>query len=403
MSYTEHTHCRICRTPSLETVFDLGSQPLANDHCLPGDARQGLYPLKIMSCEKCGLAQLSAVVDKELLYRHYSYVSSSSSTMQKHYHRLFLDLESEQPEKTVVEIGSNNGDLLKFAEGRGWNVLGIDPAINICKIASEQGIPNIPEFFDTSSAHMALSKFPKPGVILARHVFAHIDDWHGFFDALKVLADTKTLIALEFPYLGDFLDKLSWDTAYHEHLNIVSLRPLVRLLAETPFHLHRVVRMGIHGGALLVMLRHTESGIDPHLSAQESLCDEAITLSDWNNFSKRAHSNIAQLSTVVQDLKKSGKIVCIFGASAKTTVMTAACHFDESVISFCTDNSPLKPGRLIPGTGIPIIHEEQMLSEHPDYAVMGAWNYATEILAKCEKWRSRGGKFLIPGAELRVV
>lgn len=377
-------------------MFYLGNQPLANDHCLPGDARQGFYPLKVLYCEQCGLAQLSVVVDPKQLYSHYTYISSSSETMQRHYHRLFLDIGSEQPRKSVVEIASNNGDCLQFAKDLGYEVLGIDPAKNIAEMANKRGITTLPEFFNPEVAETARDSIGDPGVILARHVFAHVDDWKEFITALDILAGEDTLIVLEFPYVLDLFRNGAWDSIYHEHLSVMSLKALAYVLQSSYFQIHRVIKVGIHCGALVVMLRRRSAGVTPHLSADEFLAEENVTAKDWEDFAHLAEGKIDLLKNMVRDFKRDGKIVSVFGASAKSTVMINACGFTENEISFVTDNSPLKPGRLIPGTQIPIIEEGEMLSQHPDYAICGAWNFRTEILAKMEKYRKRGGKFIFP-------
>ncbi len=390
----------------MPTVFDMGEHPLANDHCKPEESRQGFYPLKLLMCQTCGLAQLSAVVDREQLYRRYSYLNSSSATMQRHYDRLFKDIISEEPKHArIVEIASNQGGCLAFAKARGFDVLGIDPARNLAAMANEAGIETIDEFFDIHSAKMAFAwkdSIP-PGVILARHVFAHIDDWKGFFEAMEHLATVDSLIVLEFPYALDLLAKCSWTTLYHEHLSVISLKPLAHVLKSTKFHIHRIAKVGVHGGALVVMLRHNKSDKEPHLSVDEMISDESITLDHWKDFSGEANENIDKLREVVLELAHKDKVISIFGASAKATVMVRACRLTRKEVKFCTDNSPLKPGTFVPGTDIPIIHEDEMLGEHPNYALMSAWNYEQEILAKTTRWRGRGGQFIIPDKEIRIV
>lgn len=399
MPYILHSKCRACNSAYLHPVFSLGNQPLANDHCLPSEPRQGFYPLNVLFCRGCGLAQLSVIVNREQLYSRYTYVSSASQTMQRHYDRLFLDICSERPEKSVIEIASNNGGCLKFARSIGFDVLGIDPASNLVEMAQQQGIATLPDFFGVKSAIMAKSTIPEPGVILARHVFAHVANWVEFIAGLEVLATKDTLVVLEFPYILDLFRNGAWDTLYHEHLSIISLNPLVKLLADTPFHIHRVVKVGIHGGALVVMLRHLDNLTQPHLSAEEFISEESITEADWLMFAERSKHKIEQLQKTVRQARSDGKIVSAFGASAKASVLINACGFTRNDIAFVTDNSPLKPGRLIPGTDIPIIDESEMLAEHPDMAIMTAWNFKSEILEKTKRWRERGGTFIIPSPD----
>lgn len=404
MSYKSHLKCRACGGFDMPAVFDLGLHPLANDFVSPGAERQGFYPLTVLLCNGCGLAQLSVVVNPNTLYRNYSYVSSSSATMARHYDRLLCDIKSEEPEMRLLEIASNNGDFLEFARINGFKVCGIEPAKNLAEIANKKQLTTIPEFFDHLSAADVDQRIGGiPGVVLARHVFAHIDNWHLFFADLEIVSNEDTLICLEFPYAGDMLRKNAWDTIYHEHLSYVSLQPLASILLKTPFHIHRVIRYGIHGGAMLVMLRHNKSGLPRHLSVDEALADEKITAKDWLLFFDTAKMNQARLKEIVEKFLDEGRIVSGFGASAKGTVLFNACGFKKKDVAFVTDNSPLKPGKLVPGTDIPVIEESQMISEHPEYAIMGSWNYCAEIDVKMSKWLDRGGVFIVPGEEIRLL
>ena len=210
------------------------------------------------------------------------------------------------------------------------------------------------------------------------------------------MSHKNTLVCIEVPYAPDLLSRAEFDSIYQEHTSYLTLKAVVAALKRTPFHIHGVLRYGIHGGAVLIMLRHNDSGITPHLSADEMLADENVTEKSWRAFAEAATEKIHQLKVLVAGYRNAGKIVSVFGASAKSSVMINACGFDRDDIAFVTDNSPLKPGRLVPGTDIPVIEEGEMLSQHPDYAICGAWNYKVEVLAKMQKWRLRGGRFIFP-------
>ncbi len=217
------------------------------------------------------------------------------------------------------------------------------------------------------------------------------------------MASENTLVCIEVPYAADMIRGVQFDTVYHEHLSYVTLRPIVELLKRTPFQLHRINRYGIHGGVLLLMLRRTSCGLTPHLSVEEMLSDERVSRDSWDDFRVRTRMKIENLHKCVKDLREKGKIVSAFGASAKATVLLNACAFTRLDVGFVTDNSPFKPGCLIPGTDIPVIEEGEMLAHHPDYSIMTSYNYELEILAKMSRWRERGGKFIIPDNELRIV
>jgi len=398
MSYRLQTQCRACQGKELIPVFDLGLQPLANEFRKAEESRSGFFPLSVVLCPQCTLSQLSVVVDPETLYRHYQYVTSSSETMRRHFDRLFKDLESEiEGTKTIVEIGSNDGLLLEFAKKRGYRVTGIEPAENLANIAHDQrGVRTIESFFHSESAEEAMTGFGHPSIILARHCFAHADNWREWIAALEVLADKRSIIAIEIPYVHDLLSKIELDTVYHEHTSYVSLNAIFYLLRGTPFNIHRVIRYGVHGGALLVMLRHADSKVEPHLSADEYMGEDKVTVEHWKKFSDTAKERIGILQSAVRNYVAQGERVCGFGASAKGTVWVNACGFTEKDLLFVSDNSPYKPGNLIPGTRIPVIPQEEFLSEHPNRAVCFAWNFKEEILKSQSKWRDRGGKFIFP-------
>lgn len=380
----------------LDPVFSLGVQPLANEFRAPGASREGFYPLGMVRCPQCTLCQLSVVVDNDTLYRNYSYVTSTSNTMRRHFSRLICDLESEKTAHSIVEIGSNDGVFLSFARECGWSVLGIDPALNLAAKANLAGVSTLPTYFGPESAEEAFDRSGAPGVILARHCFNHFDDWRLFIEGVSVLASYNTVIALEVPYLSDMLTRNEFDTIYHEHRSYITLTAIDWLLRPTPFVVHRTIRYGVHGGSLLVMIRHKDSGVPPHLSADEFIIDEQVSPKLVKSFQDISRTKISRMRDCVHGLVADKKRVCGFGASAKGTVWIHACQFTEKDLLFVSDNSPLKPGCLVPGTNIPVIKQDEFLSEHPDYAVCFVWNYKSEILETQKKWRDRGGKFIFP-------
>ena len=391
--YKTLTCCRACGSTDLTEVFNFGkAMPLANDWSKPDGERKGFVPLRVLFCPQCTLAQLGETVDPVVLYKDYAYVTSKSETMMRHFDRLTKDITSENGAGSLLEVGANDGRFLNYAASRNFKpCVGIDPAENLNgTIELGKNVVLFTSFF--KSGKILGEKYD---TILARHCFCH-QEWLPFLTAVEECSHKNTLVAIEVPYAPDLLARAEFDSIYHEHTSYLTLKSVVAALKGFPFHLHGVLKYGIHGGAVLVMLRHNDSGITPHLSADEMLAEEQVSEGTWNLFSTLARQKIELLKGVVADYRAQGKIVSIFGASAKSSVMISACGFTRNDIAFITDNSPLKPGRLAPGTDIPVIEEGEMLSQHPDYAICGAWNYRTEVLAKMEKWRSRGGKFIFP-------
>lgn len=408
--YTLHTHCRACgygtsgaqgikSSPSdkLVPVFDLGIQPLSNDFCKPEEEHAGCAPLKVLLCPQCFLGQLSVVVKPEIMYRNYSYVTSPADMMSRHFEQLMKDIKSETDGKSVLEIGSNDGKLLAMMQNNGFSTMGVDPAENLASSARGRGIPVTVGFFGYDLAQ----SLPQADIIIARHVFCHIDDWKDFIKGIEEISFSSSLVCIETPYVGDMLKNCEFDTVYHEHLSYLSIRSVQALLHNSKFHLHRIIRYPIHGGAVLLMLRRKDSEINPHSSVIDF--KENTTLEDWKSFAIEARSQIDRLRATVQTFVAQGKRVAGLGASAKSTVWINACGFTRKDISFIADNTPQKHWTTSPGSDIPIVDEGAILRELPDYVVMWAWNYRSEILDKFSLARSKGVKFIIPVPKIEIV
>lgn len=389
MSYKLHTVCRACGGTDLREVFSFGkSMPLANDFSTTDGTHKGHYPVRVLFCKTCSLAQLGETVDPEVLYRDYAYVTTSGPTTLRHFDRLVKDIVSENGTGSLLEVGANNGSFLDFAYEKGFSpTVGIDPAQNI----DNCGHVIIREFFDKASALKTLIA----DTIVARHVFCH-QEWGPFIDTLRFVSHSKTLVAIEVPYCADLLRRCEADSIYSEHTSYLTLKSVVALLKETPWHIHSVDRYAIHGGAVLIMLRRNDSGIREHLNADEMLAEEHVTEEHWLAMAAMWNKKIDALRSKVRELKNAGKTISGFGASAKGTMIVNACGFTRDDIQFVTDNTPFKIGKLVPGTDIPVIDQAEMLAEHPDYAVLFCWNFRDDAIRACEKWLKRGGHFIIP-------
>jgi len=379
--------------------------PLANSFKAEGEEQDGYVPLTLLWCERCQLAQLREVVSPEILYSGYSYRTSESATMLAHFESLWAFIKQKSPVESVIEIGSNTGAFLKFALANGAErVCGVDPAGNLAELATKDGITTIVGLFDSYSANIVGGVVPIPNVIIARHVFAHVNDWSEFINNLGVIARKDTLIAIEVPSLVDMLSKVQWETAYHEHLSYVSISSIEHLLKGTVFHLHAVRNFDIMGGSIVFLLRRNDCEKYP-----DSIPSENITEQSWQTFSNDAHAAINHLRFKVEDLlglrsaKRTGKTIAGFGASAKSTVWISACGFTHNEIKFICDCTPNKQGKFSPGTSIPIVPESELMKQKPDYAIIFSGNFKDEIISKNQNYLDAGGKFLIPGKRIEII
>jgi len=405
--YCFRTKCRACGNQTLTPVVNLGLQPLANEFLTEGQTCSGFAPLQVMFCDRCTLAQLSVVVEPEVLYRNYSYVTSPSQTMHDHFVRLKHDIAVEfgHGAGNVVEIGSNDGALLVFLQQQGFGrCVGIDPAANLAQIANARGVETLVGQFNTERAYAAKQITGKVDVVIARHVFAHIDNWDQFVDDLVALTETSTLVCIEVPDTSALLDAAAFDTIYHEHLSYVTVRAVDFLLQNSPLYLHRVIRYPIHGGSMLLMLRRRDFSTQRHSSVDEALATEKVTLERWLELDWIAKSRITRLAQLVEYFRVLDRRVCGYGASAKSSVWINACKFTAQQISFITDTTPQKIGKLSPGARIPIVPESR-LTEDPKglNAIMFAWNYRDEIVAKNKAFIEAGGNFILPVPHIDII
>lgn len=406
--YKHHSHCRACgygktgapgiksATPEkLVQVLHLGVQALANDFCPPDQEHAGFAPLILLACPRCMLGQLSVTVNPATLYRHYSYVTSPSKTMREHLEHLIEDIQVESKEKLVVEIGSNDGRFLSMMRKKGYTVLGVDPAQNLAEIAkTEYDVDTRVGLFGAEiTANMAPAD-----IVIARHVFCHIDNWQDFLRGLENISHSETLICIEVPHAQDMIEKCEFDTVYHEHLSYMTLSSMEVLLKNSMFHIHNVIKYPIHGGAILIMLRRNDSRVVAFDGYPED-----ISMPKWLQFGSKALEKCSQLQSFIVKARMDGKRVAGLGASAKSTVWVNSCKLTKDMVEFIADATPQKQYTTSPGSNIPIVDEGAILRELPDYVIVFCWNFREEVLSKFAAARAKGVKFIFPVPDIEVV
>lgn len=358
--------------------------------------------MEVLLCPKCSLAQLSVVVDPKVLYENYKYVTSPSATMQTHFWTLWNDIKEQQPcRHKVLEIGSNDGRFLKFLidNQQATEVMGVDPAANLVADATAHGVRTHTALFTHEFAKDCLFQ---PDVIVARHVFCHVENWKDFIAGIEEMALPSTLVCIEVPYCRDMLAKTEFDTIYHEHTSYLTIRSVLALLEGTNLMLWKVKRYAIHGGAIMLMIRRRDGKFVVDPSVHEFVRDEGDMETEWANFSRRAKECQQAFNRFVRGLAITS-VVGAIGASAKSTVWVNACDMNRDQIKYIADTTEYKQGCLVPGSDIPVVSESRLNEFPPDVAVVFAWNYRDEVIKKFEPLRAKGTKLLFPVPSVEIV
>ena len=408
----ERQTCRTCGQAALELVLDLGKTPLANDFIDPAEVSRydTFLPLRLCVCRNCTLAQLADTVDPRVLYARYAYVTSTSRTMDEHLTRQcehLLRVAGATKGARVLEIASNTGLYLKKFQEQGCDVLGVEPAENISEVAVKSGVPTRTEFFNAGTAGKIASTWGKADIVVGRHVFAHIDDLRDVLRGLDTIAHENTVIAFEVPYLVDFFEGTQFDTIYHEHLSYVSVKSVQALVDGTSFFVQRVDRYPIHGGSILFHLRRRSSDLAEHASVDElARLETKLNLGApeaWKPFVQRVDHIRTELPKLIRDLRAQGKRVIGYGASAKGNTLLNTCGLTTKDLDYIIDNTPFKQNKVAPGSWLPIQPPEALMRDHPDYALILAWNFAPEIIRRETEYQKTGGRFIVPIPEPRIV
>lgn len=411
-AYAHRTHCALCAAGShaLKVVMSLPATPPANEFVKLAQVGkpQDLIPLTLLLCERCGHVQLAEIVNPDRLFGAYVYVSGTSPVFVEHFKRYAATCVERfglGDRSLVVDVGSNDGTLLKQFKPHVGNVLGIDPARDIAAKAQAEGIPTLPAFFTPEQARMLRDCGDGASLICANNVFAHAADLRDFTRAVEILLAPEGVFVFEVSYLGDVVERLLFDTIYSEHTSFHALAPLVRFFREFGLRLFDAERVDTHGGSLRCYVArrgsaHAQAARVAFMLGQES-AQRLEHPSTFANFKQRIDARGEQLRARIASLRADGKRVAGFGAPAKLTTLMYTFGLTREDIDFVIDDSPLKQGLYTPGLHIPVLPSSALYERKPDACVIFAWNFADAIIAKHLAYIDGGKTFIVPLPELR--
>lgn len=404
--------CRSCGGSDIHDVLSLGAMPLAN--ALLTEEQLGVeenrFPLAIAMCARCTLVQLTETVPPDELFVEYAYFSSRSAPMVGHARDLVARTITDRrlgASDLVVEVASNDGYLLQHYVERGVPVLGIDPAANVVEVARGKGVETRCDFFTSKLASGLRSEGIRASVVHANNVLAHVPDINDLVSGVATLLDDDGTFIVETPYVRDMVDKLEFDTIYHEHVFYYSLSALQELFERHGLRITRVEHISIHGGSLRIQAVSADSDEPVDTSVPSMLADESRSgmtqPSFYEGFSERVGDLLTHLRDFLASRRAGGRSIAGYGAAAKGTVILNALGVGRETFDFIVDDTPYKQGRYVPGARIPICAPDRLLSDVPDDVMIFAWNFADEIIAKESEYLAKGGTFLLPLPVPRVV
>ena len=402
--------CRACGSDNLLLFLQLGPTPAPNGFLKAHHRHKSekFYPLDVSFCRNCGLVQLAHVVSPEVMFRNYVYIPSTSETMLNHFVSLAKQatkITQAQKGELSIDIGSNDGTLLKSFKSLGMNVLGVDPAENLAKKANKEGVETMCALFTKEVAVQIKKKYREAKTITATNVIAHVHDLHDFFEGIKILLSDEGLLIAEFPYLVDLLKKVEFDTIYQEHLSYFSITPFEKLLKKHNLYLVDIQRLPVHGGSVRVFVskkpKKASSRVKKLLQLEKK--KGILNPQTYLKFRRKVDKVRHELVQLLWKLRLENKQIIGYGASAKGNIILNYCRIGPETLNYIVDSIPYKQGKYTPGMHIPIFEEKKLLEDQPDYTLLLAWNFADEIIKKQEAYRKKGGKFILAIPKLTIV
>ena len=403
--------CIVCASRGVEPVLDLGETALANRFLTEAqlDLSEPRYPLVMGFCHECGHVQLVEQVPPSEMFEDYLYVSSVSDSLKSHLYDL-SDVVSERyslgADDLVIDIGCNDGTLLQGFRRHGVRALGVDPAKNLAELFDDPAIDRYTGFFDSRSAVEICERWGPASAVTATNTFPHIPELRDFVQGVDTVLAPGGVFTIEAHYLVDLLDQLAFDTIYHEHVSYWALGPMIRLFSDHGMQVVRAERLPLHHGQLRAFVqRRRESEVHP--SVDEVLATERDRGLDrfetYRRFADRTLRVKQDLRCVIGELRSAGNRVVGYGAPAKGNTLLGFLELGPGDLDYIADKSPLKQGRYTPGTHIPVVPVERLLGDQPDYVLILAWNFADEVMEQQAEYRRRGGRFILPLPEVRIL
>tara|TARA_Y100000590_G_scaffold371900_1_gene434542 strand:- start:6082 stop:7338 length:1257 start_codon:yes stop_codon:yes gene_type:complete len=407
-------YCRLCNSRKLKKVFDLGKTPLANSYSYEKKSKKlKRYPLNLNLCDSCGHLQLGHSIKPEKMFRNYLYKTNTSKKNFLHFKNYAKEVSKFFKKKKIkiLDIASNDGTFLGFFNKRNFIRLGIDPAKNLKKLANRKGIKQIDNFFTKKISNDIKKKYGQFDIITANHVCAHVENLNDFFSGVQNLLTHNGVFIFEVSYRKCVLQKNTFDTIYHEHLDYHALFPISKFIKKFKLKLINFKITDAQGGSLRVYVSKNskfkyQKKIDKQLLIERKKF-KLFNINTYKKFEKEINKCKKKLNVILKEFNKKNYRIAGYGAAAKTTTLLNYFELSEkNNIKFIFDDNKLKHGLCLPGTSIKILSPNFLNSKEIDILIIFAWNYSDVIIKNIRKKISfikRGGQFLVPFPKPKII
>lgn len=406
--------CRHCATELMLPLIDLGAAPPSNAYLTDRQMHEPEkhYPLTVMVCEHCWLVQtLDFANADELFSADYAYFSSFSTSWLQHADDYVEEMTKRfnlGADATVIEVASNDGYLLQYVRARGMRCLGVEPTASTARAAREKGIETREVFFGESEGLALAAEGWQADLTVANNVLAHVPNVNDFMRGFAAILKPNGVSTFEFPHLLQLLSGNQFDTIYHEHFSYLSLSTVVSIAEKADLQVFDVVELATHGGSLRVFVQRADSAANPVSPAVAAMLNRETEAgltspAGYLGLQARAEKIKDDFVTFLIDAKRQGKRVVAYGAAAKGNTLMNFAGIRSDLIHYVIDRNPAKQGRFMPGSRMPIVSEDRLDIDRPDYIVILPWNLKTEIMDQLERARSWGAKFVTAVPVLEIT
>lgn len=405
--------CRFCSSALQQTFVDLGASPLCESFLSRSELRapESFYPLHAYVCDTCFLVQLEEFVPPEQIFRDYAYFSSYSESWLEHARRYAANaIERFHLDETslVVELASNDGYLLQYFVEESIPCLGVEPAINVARVAINKGVPTLVDFFGSVLARRFVAGGRKADLIVANNVLAQVPDLNDFVRGISILLAPEGTVTAEFPHLLRLMEDNQYDTIYHEHFSYFGLGTIESIFAAQGLCVFDVEELPTHGGSLRIYARHAADGSRPVRSNVTVLREAEVRagLRDparYDEFRRQVAASKRSLLRFLSDAAEKNLSVVGYGAPGKGNTLLNYCGIKPDLLAYTVDRNPYKHGRFLPGSRIPVCPPEQIVETKPDFILILPWNLRDEIASQLAYTRDWGARLVVPIPRVEVL